>query len=148
MTIYRERLAPAPWVLLVTALVIPAALLVFLPIDALVGAITGAVLYLGCVTILVGGAPVIEVTGERLRAGRASIPLRFVAESRAFVGDEASLERGQRLDARAWLLIRGWIRPVVRIELDDPSDPTPYWLVSTRRPDQLSEALRRATSGD
>jgi hypothetical protein len=30
---------------------------------------------------------------------------------------------------------------VVRIEITDPSDSTPYWLTSTRRPDELVAAL-------
>ena len=39
------------------------------------------------------------------------------------------------------MCIRGWIDPVVRIEIADPSDRTPYWLASTRRPDKLVAAL-------
>ena len=31
-------------------------------------------------------------------------------------------------------------------KIDDPDDPVPYWLVSTRRPQQLAEALREAAS--
>jgi hypothetical protein len=49
--------------------------------------------------------------------------------------------RGVDLDARAFLKIRPWVKPVVRIELDDDNDPTPYWLVSTRRPKELAAAL-------
>ncbi len=48
------------------------------------------------------------------------------------------------LDARAWTVVRGWIDPVVRIPLSDPDDPVPYWLVSTRRPEQLVAALDEA----
>jgi hypothetical protein len=58
--------------------------------------------------------------------------------------DDAQLERGQRLDARAWLLIRGWIDPVVKVELNDETDPAPYWLVSTRQPDAVIDALAKA----
>ena len=56
-------------------------------------------------------------------------------------------ERGVRLDARAYLLIRGWIPGLVRVELDDPDDPTPYWLVSTRHPVRLAAALSRGRVG-
>jgi hypothetical protein len=28
------------------------------------------------------------------------------------------------------------------VVLDDPDDPTPYWLVSTRSPDKVLSALR------
>ena len=60
---------------------------------------------------------------------------------------EATLERGQRLDARAWLVIRGWVSPVVKIPVTDPVDPAPYWLVSTRRPALLVDAIERARNG-
>ncbi len=138
---YRERLWPAPWLYLATALVIPASLLVFLPIDLGVGIAVAVALYAGCVVLLLVASPSITVTSDELLAGRARIPLALVGQVAQFAGDEARAERGPRLDARAWLLIRGWIDPVVRIEITDPDDPTPYWLVSTRRPAQLAAAL-------
>ena len=146
MTIYRERLWASPWVFLATALVIPAALLVFLPINQTVGVITAAVLYAGCVVLLIVASPVIEVTADDFVAGRARLPLEHAGRATPYRLDEATLERGQRLDARAWLLLRGWVSPVVKVELDDPQDPTPYWLVSTRRPERLVEALAQARS--
>lgn len=142
MTIYRERLWPAPWLFLATALVIPASLLVFVPIDVGVGAIVAIVLYAGCCTGLILAAPVIEVTPDEFIAGRAHLPRAAVGEASAHSGAEAVLERGQRLDARAWLLIRGWVAPVVKVEVLDADDPTPYWLVSTRKPDALVDALQ------
>lgn len=144
MTQYRERLWPAPWLFLATALVIPASLLVFLPINDFAGVIVAAVLYIGCVVLLLAAAPRVEVTTSELVAGKARIPLSLVGESTAARGDDAWQQRGPLLDARAWLLIRGWIDPVVRIEIDDDADPTPYWLVSTRRPEALVEAIESA----
>jgi hypothetical protein len=38
---------------------------------------------------------------------------------------------------------RGWIRSLVRVELTDPDDPTPYWIFSVRHPEQLLTALGR-----
>ncbi|WBU38500.1 DUF3093 domain-containing protein [Homoserinibacter sp. YIM 151385] len=146
MPAFRERLRPAVWVFLATALVIPASLLVFLVIQPLVGVVVAIGLYTAIVVLLIAGTPRIEVADGVLRAGRASIPLELVSDATAFEGREAVLERGQRLDARAWLLIRGWIGPVVRIGIDDPGDPTPYWLVSTRRPEELVAAIEAATA--
>jgi hypothetical protein len=141
MPIYRERLWPAPWVFIATALVIPASLLVFLPISQLAGIICAIVLYGAIVTTLLATTPLVEVTDSEFVAGRAQLPRAAVATAEAFDGTEATAERGQRLDARAWLLLRGWIPGIVRVELDDPTDPTPYWLVSTRHPRRLAEAL-------
>ena len=48
----------------------------------------------------------------------------------------------KKLDPAAFVAHRAWIGPMVLAVLDDPDDPTPYWLVSTRHPDQVLAALR------
>lgn len=144
MTVYREKLWASAWVFLAMALVIPASLMVFWPISAPVGLAVGLVLYAGCAGMLVLASPVVSITGTELVAGRARLPLALLGEVEAYREPEATAQRGIELDARAWLLIRGWIGPVVRLEITDPDDPTPYWLVSTRRPEALLEALRAA----
>ena len=144
MTYYRERLWPSLWIYLAIALVIPASILVFMPINQLVGVLTGIGLYLGFAGLLTVTTPVLLVTDHQLLAGRAALPLSMVGETTAFEGADATLERGQRLDARAWLLIRGWVGPVVKIVVADESDPTPYWLVSTRKPAAFVSAIAAA----
>ena len=148
---YREKLwaSPAPYV--ATALIIPASILVFAPISMFAGILIAAGLYAACVLTLILSAPLIQVRNGEVIAGRASISADLVGEVLPFEGEEAVLERGRRLDARAWLLIRGWIRPVVRIPIVDETDPAPYWLVSTRHPQKLAAAIngsRRPASHD
>lgn len=138
---YREKLWPSPWLFLIVALVIPASLLVFAPISMLVGALTAAGLFVGCAVLLVLASPTVRVADGVLTAGHARIETALLGEAVAFDAAEATAERGTRLDARAWLLIRGWIAPVVRIPLDDPADPAPYWLVSSRRPQKMAAAI-------
>jgi len=142
--LYRERIWPSPWVFVATALVIPASLLVFLPINQLAGAIVAVVLYAAIVIVLLATSPLIEVVAGELIAGRARVPVDLISAVSAFTGDEATLQRGRLLDARAWLLIRGWVSPVVKIEISDESDPTPYWIISTRSPDALVVAIASA----
>lgn len=142
--LYRERIWPSPWVFVATALVIPASLLVFLPINQLAGAIVAVVLYAAIVIVLLATSPLIEVVAGELIAGRARVPVDLISAVSAYTGDEATLQRGRLLDARAWLLIRGWVSPVVKIELSDESDPTPYWIISTRSPDALVVAIASA----
>ncbi len=144
MTFYRERLWASVWVYLTTALVIPASLLVFLPINFTAGVIVAIAIYAGCVGVLIATSPVIEVSSEQLTAGRARLPIAFIGEVTGHSGEEATLQRGQKLDARAWLMIRGWVSPVVRIEVSDTKDPTPYWLVSTRQPAAMVAAIAEA----
>jgi Protein of unknown function (DUF3093) len=144
VTIYREKLWPAPWLFISTALVIPASLLVFLPINIFVGVGSAIALYLVCLAGLLVSATKIEVTQSELIAGKARLPIDIIGSVDGFRGAAATLERGQRLDARSFLVIRGWVDPVVRIELVDPNDPVPYWLVSTRKPEEVSRAIDQA----
>src|SRR5690606_5470079 len=101
-------------------------------------------LYGGIVGLLLATTPLVEVADRELRAGRARLSLSLVGEVVAAHGADAVRERGTDLHADAWLLIRGWLPDLVRVELTDPSDPTPYWLISSRRADDLAEAIRSA----
>jgi len=141
MTPYRERLLPPIQVFLAVALVIPATLLVFLPINVLAGWIIGVGLYLCFFAALIFGSPVVRVGDDGFRAGRAVLYPSEIGATAAFFAENATAERGPRLDARAWTLFRGWVKPVVKIELTDLDDPAPYWLVSTRHPARVLTAI-------
>lgn len=140
MTLFRERLYAAPWLFVACALIMPATLAIFWPINLTVGIVLAIVLYVVIVALLVGFSPTLEVTDTEFRAGRANVELEFIGTVQAFTGQEAALERGQRLDARAWLLLRGSL-PIVKVPILDAADPVPYWIVSTRRPHELATAL-------
>jgi hypothetical protein len=102
------------------------------------------VVAVGVIALLIALSPVIEVDGGRLRAGRAHIDVRFLGEPSPHVGEDARTQRGPGLDSRSWHLIRGGIDGIVVVPLDDPDDPVPSWVISTRTPDRLAAALRRA----
>jgi len=46
----------------------------------------------------------------------------------------------------AFVVQRPWIKGAVQVLLDDPADPTPFWVVSSRHPVDLATALLRARS--
>jgi hypothetical protein len=48
---------------------------------------------------------------------------------------------GPGADARAYLLLRPYLKRAVKVEITDPADPAPYWLLSTRHPDRLAGAI-------
>ena len=125
-------------------LLLPAGLLVFLPIGVEVGIIGSIALLALGLGFLWATTPTVEVTDAALRAGRATLPMQFVGTAAAITGEDATVARGRELDARAWLLLRGWVKDVVRVENTDPNGPAPYWLISTRRPAELVDALAEA----
>ena len=52
--------------------------------------------------------------------------------------------RGPDSDPAGYHLIRGWVPAGVRADVIDPDDPTPYWFVASRRPDELAAAIEAA----
>lgn len=139
--VYEERLWPAPWIWLVAAGAAGASVVTFAPINLTTGFIAATVVAVVLVTLLVLSTPRIVVTSSHLTVGRATIERQFLGEATAYTGEDATGQRGPQLNATAYLCIRGWISPVVRVEITDPADPTPYWLTSSRHPDRLVAAL-------
>jgi Protein of unknown function (DUF3093) len=141
---YRERLVPGPGTITACLLLLPAVLLVALPFSTVGGVTAAVVVTAATIAGLVAMAPVVAVEDGTLRAGRARIDVHLTGAAEALRGEGARTARGTGLDARAWTVLRGWVDGVVRVPLLDPADPAPYWLVSSRHPEQLAEALERA----
>jgi hypothetical protein len=141
---YRERLSPSLWVIVSAAVIAPMAALVVTPIDTTLALLAGVVGGVAIVALLVAASPTLEVRDGELRAGRAHIDVALTGEVTVLSGEEARLARGPALHPRSWHLIRGGIDPVAIVEITDPDDPAPSWVLSTRTPDRLAGAIRRA----
>jgi hypothetical protein len=77
-----------------------------------------------------------------LWVGAAHLPVGVISRSAEVPRSAKSAALGRQLDPAAYVVHRAWIGPMVLLVLDDPDDPTPYWLVSCRRPDRVLAALR------
>jgi hypothetical protein len=110
------------------------------PRGALIGAVVGALLGVGVLLSLSWST---SLTDTEFRVGRARLPLAVVEQVDVIAKGERRAALGPGLDARAHLAIRSWIPTAVRIHLADPTDPTPYWVVSTRQPQRLAAEIRR-----
>ena len=141
---YRERLGPSLWTLVSAAVAAPMAALVFAPIDTTLALVMGAVVGVGVVGLLIAASPVVELRDGVLRAGRAHIGVELLGEPAVHTADDARRARGSGLDPRSWHLIRGGIDGVVVVPVTDQDDPTPAWVISSRTPDRMASALRRA----
>ena len=84
------------------------------------------------------GSTKVEVSGGELRAGDAHIPLDLLGDAEIIAPEDRRKAMGPHLDPAAYVVHPGG----VRIDLDDPDDPTPYWMISTRRPDELVAAIK------
>ncbi len=141
---YRERLSPSLWAIVGAAVVAPMAALVVTRIDTTLALLAGIAVGVALVGIMIAGSPVIEVKDGVLRAGRAHIDVGFTGAVSILTGEEARHARGPGLHPRSWHLIRGGIDGVVIVEITDPDDPAPSWVLSTRTPDRLAAVVRLA----
>jgi hypothetical protein len=98
----------------------------------------------GAAALLAYGRARVEVETHALHAGRARLEWWACGPATALDGPAARRLHGVDADPRAYLLVRPYIATAVRVDVDDPDDPTPYWLVSSRRAPRLAECINRA----
>ncbi|KQP24822.1 hypothetical protein ASF38_14890 [Aeromicrobium sp. Leaf272] len=141
----RERLlAPPAWWIAVAAFAIAWGWVAFVvagpptavAVAVAVAGVTGALLWSY-------GSTVLEAGPDGLRVGRAHLTHEHVGAVTALDAAGARTLLGPGADARAWLHVRPYIATAVQVEVRDPADPAPYWVVSTRDPSAIAQALGR-----
>ena len=85
----------------------------------------------------------ITIDGKELRVGKAHIPLQYLGDSEIVSKKNFGIARTRGADPAAYLALTFWISEGVKIEIRDERDPTPYWLISTRKGEELLRALKR-----
>jgi hypothetical protein len=140
---YRERLSvPVRWWLIAAAAVVTLWVITAVPAGTIAGtAVAGVAAVLLTVLFLRYGGALVEVDADRFRAGRATIDRAYLGKAVALTGEDARNAFGRDCDSKAYLVLRSYLPGAVRVELTDPHDPTPYWLVGTKHPEQLAAAL-------
>lgn len=95
------------------------------------------------VALLWYGRVVIAVDSGGLHAGDSVLEWAYTGQ--VTVHDRAGTRTrlGAAADHAAWLVVRGFVPSSVEVAVDDPADPHPYWLVSTRKPAELAAAIER-----
>ncbi|WP_341925030.1 DUF3093 domain-containing protein [Nocardioides psychrotolerans] len=140
---FRERLrVPLRWWALGSLMVSTfwLAMVVAIP-PAVAWGISVFVMLVLAMGLTVYGSARIVVDDDQLQAGRANIGMHFIGDVLALDAEATRQLSGPIADARAFLVLRPYIRCAVRIDINDPQDPTPYWLISTRRAAELADAL-------
>jgi hypothetical protein len=99
---------------------------------------------LSCVIVWSLGRGALEISDGEIRIRGAHLPLEYVSGAVALDERTLRLVVGREGDPAAFVSIRPWIGPGVQLWLDDPEDPAPYWVVSSRHPDQVVDLIRAA----
>jgi|SRR5215469_555714 len=146
MHFYHERLYSPPswWVIgMVTALTFGA--IVWTGFDlGLTLAVFAALILITAAFLVNWGRVTIEVTASELRVGQDVLPLANVGQVLPLDEAQTRALRGPRADPRAYSLIRPYLRRAVYVEVCGPAAARPYWLLATRRPAELADAIESA----
>lgn len=86
----------------------------------------------------------VAVTPGEFQVDDARLPVAVISGVVALDADGKREILGVGSHPMAFVVQRPWIGGAVQVLLDDPQDPTPYWVVSTRRPVKLAAALLAA----
>jgi hypothetical protein len=140
-TVYAERLrVPWQWWLISAVGLFVGGLEIFAGLAWHIGLIVYAVLGVPLVVLLVGmGRGRVVVDADGLRAGGRLLPRAQLGSAKALDRVQTRQRLGPAADPNAVVFARGFVRTAVLVR--PRGDGPPYWLVSTRRPQQLLAAL-------
>jgi hypothetical protein len=94
--------------------------------------------------LLAWGAASVTVAGGRLSAGRWDLDLADVAKVQVLDHAQFRALCGPRADPAARLMIRPYLSRGVYLGITGMRPVPPYWLIGTRRPDELAAAVSAA----
>ena len=151
MRVYHEHLrVPASWWALGFALVI---LFGCELVAGLVYAGSGWPLALGSLAALavavaaalaLSGRAAVEVQDQELRAGKARLALGQAGEVTALDERQTRRLRSTQADPAAFVMTRPYLRRAVYVEVTGAGPGGPYWLVGSRQPEKLADAIGKS----
>ena len=145
--LFRERLTvPIMWWLLAGLFSLSVLIAIGAYLDATWAVGTSIATFSVAAAIFGSASILISVDEKEIHVGRATIERAYIAACRALSAEDTRRRTGVEADARAHMVLRPYIKTAVEITLEDPVDPVPYWLVSTRHPRRLAAALQDAAS--
>jgi hypothetical protein len=142
--IFREVLRPPIWVLaFIYFLFLSVVLSVWAAFDNRATMITLAISTLALIWIAFAMQTVITFDGQTLRIDKANIESQYLGKVTLLDKTAMRLLRTRDADPAAYLAIKFWEPSGLRIDLNDPRDKTPYWLITSKRGEEIAALLSR-----
>ena len=81
------------------------------------------------------------ISKDYLYANNAKIEIKYIKKAIPLNSAEFRDLNGVSADPAAFLATNFWTNTGVKIELKDKNDPTPYWLISSKRATEIAKKL-------
>lgn len=142
--IFREVLRPPIWVLaFIYFLLLSIVLSVWAAFDTRATLITLAISTLALIWIAIAMKSEITFDGNILRIDQANIEKKYLGKVTVLDRSAMRLLRTRDADPAAYLAIKFWEPYGLRIDLNDSRDATPYWLITSKRGEEIAALLNR-----
>ena len=146
--VYVERLAVRArwWVIVITIALFGSSELFAGFNGRVVAVVIAAVLVPTIVLLALAGRTTLRVDAAGVSAGGHTMSFDDMESAQALDAAETRLMLGPQADPAARLVVRGYIRESVLLRPREAGD-VPYWLLSTRHPQQVIAAVETAAAG-
>lgn len=142
--IFREVLRPPIWVLaFIYFLFLSIVLSVWAALDNRATLVTLALSTIALIWISISMTSEITFDGEVLKIDKANIEVKYLGKVTVLDKTSMRLLRTRDADPAAYLAIKFWEPRGLRIDLSDSRDKTPYWLVTSKRGEEIAALLNR-----
>lgn len=139
---FREVLRPPIWVLaFIYFLFLSVALSIWAAFDARATWIVLIVFTVALFFIAHLLTSTITFDGKILKIDKAQIDLKYLGLITVLDNEALRLIRTRDADPAAYLAIRFWMSQGLKVSLNDPRDKTPYWLITSKRGEELAALL-------
>jgi len=142
LVLFKEVIRPPLWLLaFIYFLLLSLVIAIWAAFDNQSALIAWIAATAGVAIIALSARSGITLDANELRIGRAHIEVKYLKSVALLTKDEMRLLRTRDADPAAYLAITFWISTGVKITLQDERDSTPYWLVSSRKAEELTRTL-------
>lgn len=142
--IFREVLRPPLWVLaFIYFLFISVVISVWAALDNQATLVTLFISTIALIWISIAMTSEITFDGNLLKIDKANIEIKYLGKVTVLDKTAMRLLRTRDADPAAYLAIKFWEPRGIRIDLTDPRDRTPYWLVTSKRGEEIAALLKR-----
>jgi Ca2+/Na+ antiporter len=140
--IFKEVLRPPIWVLaFIYFLLLSLVIALWAAFDNTVAFTSFVAATIAIIYIAYAMRSTITFDGEELRIDRAHIESKYLGKVTILDSGAMRLLRTRDADPAAYLAIKFWAPTGIKIEVTDPRDPTPYWLITSKRGEELAALL-------
>jgi hypothetical protein len=144
MVIFTEVLRPPFWVLaFIYFMFLSLVIAIWAAFDTTSTMVAFAIATLAIPVVAQSLTSRIQVDKNELRVDKAHIELKYLGKVSVLDSDAMRLLRTRDADPAAFLAIKFWASKGIKIEVIDPRDTTPYWLITSKRGEKLAALLTK-----